>query len=170
MGKKSVYEGLRKAIELNGYPYFAFDDNEATILFSSWDQYHPFDKFLDHIETDGNTKLCIYSELVDGNHEGVAVTVSSEIQHLSYWDSKTFTRERVAAFEKMISIMLRMGLKLLDFNYNQFCVELPHDDALEFEALYKVKGATIIPEYARCYFLPNEDGSKEVSLSFPEFS
>lgn len=169
MGKKSVYEALRKAIELNGYPYFAFDDNEATILFSGWDQYQPFDKFLDHIETDGKTKLCIYSELVNGNHEGVAVTVSDDFQHFTYWQSKLWMRERVAAFEQFISNILRLEISLIDFDYESFCVVLDNNNSDAFVIENKMQLMKRMQKYVEYEIDDGEDGLHYIHLEFIGF-
>jgi len=168
MGKQSVYEALKRAIRLRGFLHYGYEDQQFTILFASWDQFRPFDRFLKGIDT-LNTKLCIYSELVDSSHEGVAVTVSDEVQHFTYWQSKLWMRERVTAFERLISELLFHGIGMLDYSYSSFRIDLGKAEATAFKIAYKWEPRRFLPDYASCHIIPNCDGSNELSLSFPAF-
>jgi hypothetical protein len=169
VSRKSVYEALKTAIKFNDYPYFAFNDSEMTILFSDLNEFHPFDNFLDGIVTDGNTKLCIYAELVNGNHEGIAVTVSDDVQHFTFWERQLWMHERVAAFEQLISQIFLCGIGMLDYSYEDFKIELGKAEATAFEIAYRIEPKRFLPNYAKCSLLPFADGTKEICLSYPEF-
>jgi hypothetical protein len=121
MSKTTVYEGLKTAITRHAYPHHGFDDNQATILFTSWDQFRPFDKFLDGIDTLG-CKLNIYAERVAGRSDGVAVTVDDQVQHLGYWTMYVNMREKVAAWEHFLSQVLKTGASIQDYDYETFKV------------------------------------------------
>lgn len=128
MSKQTVYEGLKTAISRNSFPHYGFQDDETTILFDSWDQFHPFDKFLDSIDT-YNCKLNIYAERVNGHSDGVAVTVDDQIQHLGYWTMYLNMREKVAAWEHLLSSVLRTGANMYEYDYEVFKIEF---DEYEF--------------------------------------
>lgn len=80
MSRQSVYEGLKTALQYRRLPYHHFDDDTCTILFESWESFDPFDRFLSSVETKDSVKLNIYAKRVEGRSDGVAVTVSDEVQ------------------------------------------------------------------------------------------
>jgi len=121
MSKTTVYEGLKTAVVRNAFPHHGFQDDEATILFNSWEQFQPFDHFLDGIDTLG-CKLNIYAERVTGRSDGVAVTVDDQIQHLGYWTMYCNMKEKVAAWEHFLSQVLRTGAGMHEYNYETFKV------------------------------------------------
>ena len=121
MSKTTVYEGLKTAVVRNDFPHHRFQDDAATILFNSWEQFQPFDRFLDSVDTFG-CKLNIYAERVAGRSDGVAVTVDDQIQHLGYWTMYVNMKHKVAAWEHFLSQVLRTGAKLHDYDYETFKV------------------------------------------------
>ena len=166
MGKRSVYQGLKNAIRLKGLPHFAFDDETTTILFESWEQFAPFDALLDSLPTPPDLKLCIYAERVNGNPEGVAVTVSDEVQRLGYWQMYLRMEERVAAFEELISQVLGLGAELLDFDYENFTLELDRPGCGAFLVAFGIEPGRFLPPYARhCVSSPSER-SRIIHLAF----
>lgn len=128
MSRQSVYDSLKAAIEYRGFPYHHFEDECCTIAFASLEQFGPFDSFLSGINTGDDLKLCIYAERVGDRTDGVAVTVSDEVQHLGYWDMYLDMGKKVAAFEDFISRLFRLGCNPADYDYLQFPVELPLRD------------------------------------------
>lgn len=128
MSRRSVYEGLKNAIQYHGLPYHHFEDNYCTIAFESWEQFEGFDKLLNNLPTPKSIKLNIYAEAVAGRTDGVAATVADDVQRLTYWDMYHNMKAIVAAFESMISIILRSGIHLLDFDYESLYVALEHND------------------------------------------
>jgi len=133
MSKTTVYEGLKTAVVRNAFPHHGFDDYQATILFNSWEQFQPFDRFLDSIDTFG-CKLNIYAERVAGRSDGVAVTVDDQIQHLGYWTMYLNMREKVAAWEHFLSQVLKTGASMHDYDYETFKVDF---DEYEFHIFNK---------------------------------
>jgi len=133
MSKTTVYQGLKTAVVRNAFPHHGLDDYQATILFDSWDQFHPFDKFLDSIDT-FNCKLNIYAERVAGRSDGVAVTVDDQIQHLGYWTMYFNMRQKVAAWEHFLSQVLKTGASMHDYDYETFKVDF---DEYEFHIFNK---------------------------------
>lgn len=128
MSKQTVYVGLKTALRVRGLPYHHVEDEACTIAFCSWDQFSSFDHFLDSISTSDDIKLCIYAEKVDGRGDGVAVTVSDEVQHLGYMTSRLDMKDKLASYEGLLSSLLRSGVSLLDYDYEIFTVELPPED------------------------------------------
>lgn len=124
MSKITVYKGLKKAIEYKGLPFHHFEDDACTIAFSSWEQYTPFDHTLGMIPTPEGIKLNIYAERVDGRSDGVAVTVSDEVQHLGYWDLYLNMKEKVAVFEEFISLLYSRGIIPWSYDYELFTVTM----------------------------------------------
>lgn len=137
MGKETVYEGLKNALRVKNLPYAALDEDNLTILFKSWEQYRAFDHALNTIPTPNDIKLNIYAEKVDGHSDGVAVTVSDEIQRLTYWDTYPNMNAKVNEFEEFISRVLRLGVNIFDFDYYTFVVEF--DDYEYFKFSYEFK-------------------------------
>lgn len=80
MSRQSVYESLKTALIYRRLPFHLFDNDTYSILFESWEQFDPFDRFLSGVETEDGIKLCIYAKRVEGRSDGVAVTVSEEVQ------------------------------------------------------------------------------------------
>jgi hypothetical protein len=127
MSKTTVYEGLKKVIEYRNLPFHHFEDDACTIAFASWEQYAPFDHALDTIPTPEGIKLNIYAERVNGRSDGVAVTVSDEVQHLGYWDMYLNMKEKVAVFEEFLSRLFRRGIVPWSYDYELFIVTTaPH--------------------------------------------
>jgi hypothetical protein len=124
MSKVTVYEGLKKAIEYKGLPFHHFEHDAYTIAFTSWKQFAPFDHAIGTIPTPEGIKLNIYAERVDGRSDGVAVTVSDEVQHLGYWDLYLNMKEKVAVFEEFISQLFRRGIIPWSYDYELFTVTL----------------------------------------------
>lgn len=128
MNRQSVYEGLKTAILYNKLPFHHFEDSDCTIAFSSWKQFEQFDLALDSIRIPPHLKINIYSEAVAGRTDGVAATVSNDVQRLTYWDMYHNMKAIVAAFESMISIILRSGIHLLDFDYESLYIAVDQND------------------------------------------
>lgn len=128
MSRQSVYEGLKTAIQYNGLPYDHFEDDYCTITFSSWDEFDPFDHLLDSLPMPNDFKLNIYAEEVAGRTDGVAVTVSNSLQKLGYWDMYNNMKAIVSTFESLISIILRSGIQLLDFDYDSLFIAIDRND------------------------------------------
>lgn len=128
MCRQSVYECLKTALQYRKLPYHHFEDDTCTIAFESWQSFDPFDQFLSGVVTADEIKFNIYAKRVEGRSDGVAVTVSDEVQHLGYWDMYLNMREKVAAFESMLSAILRSGIQPLHYNYENFSVNLRHQD------------------------------------------
>jgi len=128
MSRQSVYEALKSAIQYRGFPYHHFEDEYCTIAFASWEQFRPFDHALSAIPTPNNIKLNIYAERVGGRSDGVAVTVSDEVQLLGYWDTYFNMEEKVSAFEEVISSLLRSGVSVIDYDYRVFVVDIDADE------------------------------------------
>jgi len=127
MSRQSVYEALKNAIQYRGYPYHHFEDEYCTIAFDSWEQFTPFDHALLKIPTPNNIKLNIYAERVGDRSDGVAVTVSDEVQHLGYWDTYFNMEEKVSVFEDFISQLFRRGIVPWAYDYEVFTITLaPH--------------------------------------------
>ena len=166
MGKRSVYQGLKNAIRLKGLPHFAFDDAATTILFESWEQFSPFDALLDSLPTPPDLKLCIYAERVNGNPDGVAVTVSDEVQRLGYWQMYLRMEERVAAFEELISQVLRLGAELLDFDYENFSLELDRPGCAAFLIAFGIEPRRFLPAYARHWVSNPSERTRALHLEF----
>jgi len=137
MGKETVYEGLKNALRVRNLPYAGLDEKNLTILFKSWEQYKAFDTALTSIPTPNDIKLCIYAEKVEGRSDGVAVTVSDEIQRLTYWDTYPNMQAKVNEFEEFISRVLRLGVEIFNYNYYTFVVEF--DDYEYFKFSYEFK-------------------------------
>lgn len=128
MSRQSVYEGLKKTIKYNGLPYHHFEDDYCTIAFESWDQFDPFDSALDSIPIPGYLKVTIYSEAVSGRTDGVAVTVSQNFQRLGYWDMYYNMKAIVSAFESLISVILRSGIHMFEYDYESLFVAVGKND------------------------------------------
>jgi len=80
MSRQSVYEGLKTALQYRRLPFHHFDDDSCTIAFESWESFDPFDRFLSSVDTVDGIKINIYAKRVEGRSDGVAVTVSGEVQ------------------------------------------------------------------------------------------
>lgn len=132
MSRLTVYQSLKTAVVRNAFPHYGFDDYQATILFDSWEQFHPFDKFLDSIDT-LDCKLNIYAEKVAGSSEGVAVTVDDQIQHLGYMQSRLDMGLKLKQWECLLSNILRTGAKIYNYNYRIFTLDF---DEYEFQVFY----------------------------------
>lgn len=128
MSRASVYEGLKNAIKYRNLPYHHFEDDYCTIAFESWEQYGPFDSLLDSLPTPDYLKLNIYAEKVNGKSDGVAVTVSDEIQRLGYWQMYFDMESKVAMLEELISWLYRRGTNPISYGYCCFVVELTPSD------------------------------------------
>jgi hypothetical protein len=128
MSRQSVYEGLKTALKYRGLPCHHFEDATCTIAFESWESFNLFDRLLDSIPMPDNVKLNIYAKRVGDRSDGVAVTVSDEVQHLGYWNMYFDMREKVAAFESTISALLRSGIQLLHYDYGNFSINIRHQD------------------------------------------
>lgn len=128
MSSQSVYEGLKNALRVRRLPFASLDEDNFTILFESWEQYHPFDRLLNSIPTPDSVKLNIYAKRVGDRSDGVAVTVSAEVQQLGFWDRYLNMREKVAIFESTISALLRSGIQPLHYDYEGFSINI-HDQA-----------------------------------------
>jgi hypothetical protein len=124
MSKQTVYQALKNAVRIRGLPYHHAEDETCTLQFQSWEQFHPFDMFLDYLPIPDDIKLCIYAERVAGRSDGVAVTVSDEVQHLGYMTSRLDMADKLASYEGLLSSLLRDGVELLDFDYETFTVDL----------------------------------------------
>lgn len=79
MSRQSVYESLKTALEYKRLPYHHFEDDTYTIVFTSWIELDPFDRFLSSVDTVDGIKINIYAKRVEGRSDGVAVTVSDEV-------------------------------------------------------------------------------------------
>jgi hypothetical protein len=123
MSKKTVFEGIKTLITRRGYPYFSFNDANYSVLFESWDQFATFDHAIGSIPTPDYIKLCIYAEEVNGKPDGVAVTVSDEVQHLGYMQSRLDMEYKLRAFEELLSQVHKAGTTPLDYNYETFTVD-----------------------------------------------
>lgn len=132
MGKKTVYEGLKNALKVKRLPFAALDEENLTILFASWEQYRAFDRALDRLPTPEGIKLNIYAEKVNGRSDGVAVTVSDDVQNLTYWQMYPDMEAKVGEFENFISKVLRFGIQILDFDYYTFVVEFDEYEFFKF--------------------------------------
>ena len=124
MSRASVYEGLKNAIKYRNLPYHHFEDDYCTIAFESWEQYGPFDSLLDSLPTPDYLKLNIYAEKVNGKSDGVAVTVSDEIQRLGYWQMYFDMESKVAELEGLLSALYRRGIQPWSYDYYCFTVTL----------------------------------------------
>lgn len=128
MSRQSVYAGLKTAIQYKRLPYHHFEDAYCTILFESWEQFDPFDHLLDSLPVPSDLKLNIYAEEVDGRTDGVAVTVSSDVQRLGYWQRERDMEYKVATFEGFLSRLFRIGCNPLAYDYEYFNVSLTRSD------------------------------------------
>lgn len=128
MSRATVYQGLKTAIIYRQLPYHYFEDDFATILFESWEQFDPVDAMLDTLPMPNDLKLCIYAKEVAGRTDGVAVTVSDALQNLGYWDMYNNMKAIVSTFESLISIILRSGIQLLDFDYDSLFIAIDRND------------------------------------------
>jgi hypothetical protein len=137
MSKRSVYEGIKTLIIRKGYPHFSFNEANCSILFESWDQFTTFDHAIGAILTPGYIKLCIYAEEVNGKSGGVAVTVSDEVQHLGYMQSRVDMEYKLATFEELLSQVHKAGATPLDYNYETFTVDFSVPDFMVFEKAFQ---------------------------------
>jgi len=128
MSKRSVYEGLKTALRIRDLPFHHVDDEACTIAFESWEQFAPFDCFLDSVSTPDGIKLCIYAERVAGRSDGVAVTVSDEVQHLCYMTSRLDMENKLAVFEELLSRLYRKGISRFTYDYELFTVAFPKSE------------------------------------------
>lgn len=136
MSRQSVFEGLTNALRVRSFLFHHVEDEAQTIVFESWDQFRAFDHFLDSIATPDDIKLCIYAERVGGRGDGVAVTVSDDVQRLSYMTSRLDMPAKLAAFEGLLSSFYRRGTDLLDYDYETFTIDLNqshHDEIGDIE-------------------------------------
>ncbi len=133
MSKQTVYKSLKTAITRNDFPHCQFRDDQTTILFDSWDQFKPFDSYLDSITTK-DCKLNIYAERVNGHPDGVAVTVDDQIQHLGYMQSRLDMELKLKQWEHLLSSILKSGTKIHNYNYRVFTIEF---DEHEFHVFYR---------------------------------
>lgn len=162
MSKFTVYEGLKRAIEYRNLPFHHFEDDALTISFASWKQYAPFDHALYTIPTPEGITIKIYAERVDGRSDGVAVTVSDEVQHLGYWDMYLNMKEKVAVFEEFLSQLLKRGIVPWSYDYELFTVTMaPHFYDLIAEDL---KSGTLLGE--RFYVSAGQETYRTIHLSF----
>lgn len=136
MSKNTVYQGLKTAIAIRNIPVAKADDSSFTLLFESLEQFNPFDKFLDSIDTK-DCKINIYAEQVNGHSDGVAVTVDDEIQHLGYMQSRLHMEEKIHEFEEFISKVLRTGANMHDYDYEFFTVEFDEFEYWVFNTEFK---------------------------------
>lgn len=134
MSRATVYQGLKTAILYKQLPYHHFEDDYCTIAFESWEQFEPFDHVLDSLPMPNNLKLSIYAEKVNGRSDGVAVTVSNEIQRLGYWHMYVDMESKVATFEGFLSRLFRMGCNPLGYDYEFFYATLSLTDYALIEA------------------------------------
>jgi hypothetical protein len=78
-------------------------------------------------------------------------------------------RERVAAYEGLISELLIHGIGILDFCYQRFSIDLGKAEATAFRIAYGIEPKRFLPHYASWNIIPNSDGSSELSITFPSF-
>lgn len=133
MSRQSVYEGLKTAIQYKRLPYHHFEDSYFTIAFSSWDEFDPFDHLLDTLPMPNDLKLSIYAEKVNGRSDGVAVTISDEIQRLGYFQMYVDMKGKVAVFEDFLSRLYRHGCNPLGYDYEYFYATLSLTDYARIE-------------------------------------
>ena len=156
MSRASVYTALKYALRVQGLPFHHFEDEACTIAFESWEQFAPFDRFLDSISTPDDIKLCIYAERVGGRSDGVAVTVSDEVQHLGYMTSRLDMPHKLESYERLLSSLLRRGIEPLDYDYETFTVDLrPEDDC-----------AISLPHYISLWKYPSGQEVQTIHLEF----
>lgn len=176
MSRKTVYEGLKKALLIKKLPYANIDDGNYTLTFDSWKQFQYFDKLLSSINTTDDIKLCIYAEKVKGNSDGVAVTVSDEVQHLTYWSSYFNMHKRVEIFEEFISKLLRKGILLLAYDYKNFSLLIYEDDfnkiKIDLERnkqKYLINNASYSVAHPNWDAPPYEPQKILIDIEFPEY-
>jgi hypothetical protein len=156
VSRASVYKGLKNALKVRGLPFHHFEDENFSITFCSWDDYAPFDAFLDSLPIPNDLKLNIYAERVGDRSDGVAVTVSDEVQRLGYMTSRLDMPAKLAAFEGLLSSLLRSGVELLDYDYETFTVDLRPE----------VKSDISLPHYISHWEYPSGQAVQTIHLEF----
>lgn len=150
VSRQSVYEGLKTAIKRWDLPYHHFEDECCTIAFASWEQYRPFDRALDSLPIPDTLRLNIYAERVAGRSDAVACTISDEVQRLGYMTSRLDMAHKLAAYEGLLSALLRNGVALLDYDYELFTVTLSLSDHARIES-YLLDGSLVAEEHYVSY-------------------
>mgnify|MGYP001204078883 CR=1 FL=1 len=103
---------------------------------------------------------------MNGNSDGVAVTVSDEIQRLGYWQMYLRMEERVAAFEELISQVLALGAELLDFDYESFTLRLDRPGCAAFQVAFGIEPGRFLPAYARHWVSSPSGRERMLHLEF----
>lgn len=165
MSKQSVYEGLKNAIRYNQLPYHHFEDDQQIVIFESFEQYQHFDRALDTIPTPGDIKLHIYSEMVGDRKDGIAITISDDVQKLTYWQMYPNMESKVAELEELISWLYRRGTNPISFDYYCFVIELTLSD---YKLIKKDldNGDLLHSDY---YISHGSDDCVGIHLSFPDW-
>ena len=148
MSRASVYFALKRAIELRHIPHHSFQDDYATVLFRSWEEFETFDAYLDTVPTPRGIKLNIYAEEVDGRTDGVAVTVDDQVQHFTYYDRFVDAREALEIFEQFVAELHLHGIELLDFNIVSYTVTLDYVNLGAFNVAYKLDRERFYPPHS----------------------
>ncbi len=106
-------------------------------------------------------KLNIYSELVGDCTDGVAVTVSDDVQHLGYMQSERGMPYKVATFEDFLSRLFRLGCNPLGYDYESFNVSL---SLIDFSIIEEQLTRGHLLE--KKPLISNAKGNKTIYLSF----